>query len=547
MNPSKDIKPYFKRIAAVASGIAAVALLLSAFTAIGGDTESAGTETVYRETEVARGDITVGVTETATATLRLHSLSFEVGAELEEIFVKAGQSVKEGDPIATLKTDAIQEQLSELNADYQEAALAVSEAQLARQEGELTAKSKYYSALNNSASADGNYEITVEKLEIAVTTAEQEITELEETLEWLDHIEQYVDGYETYYDNYSSAKQSYESAKSKVNEINEEIRTLIWANGEYYRDSDEYDELASDLEYAKIQQNLANAQYLRAKDIFETDYDEKYPDQESIDTARKEAKQQLEETRLSLKEAQLALENNDADQARGETIEKGDIADATYEMEISQLQNKVASKQLALQNIQDEISKMKGYLENTTITAPCDGLVTAINYSAGDEVQAGAVIATVSDSSQVSVMIAVTQDDISGVSLGQECSVVMDAFEELDFTGVVDSITTSSVRNASGSASYTVTILLQGGTDQVYEGMTGSATLITRQQKDVIYVSSRAVYARDEKQYVKVKGDGGEAVEVEVTTGFSDGRNVEVVSGLEEGQIALIESRVQAR
>lgn len=47
-----------------------------------------------------------------------------------------------------------------------------------------------------------------------------------------------------------------------------------------------------------------------------------------------------------------------------------------------------------------------------------------------------------------------------------------------------------------------------------------------------------------DKSYVKVRDDSGNIVKQEVTTGFSDGVHVEVVAGLSEGDIVLIESKV---
>ena len=44
----------------------------------------------------------------------------------------------------------------------------------------------------------------------------------------------------------------------------------------------------------------------------------------------------------------------------------------------------------------------------------------------------------------------------------------------------------------------------------------------------------------------KLLTDTGETVVTPVTTGFSDGRNVQILSGLEEGDIVLIESRVNS-
>ena len=64
--------------------------------------------------------------------------------------------------------------------------------------------------------------------------------------------------------------------------------------------------------------------------------------------------------------------------------------------------------------------------------------------------------------------------------------------------------------------------------------------------QDVVMVSNRTVTTENGKSYVKVKNEDGSISTVEVETGFSNGSMVEIVSGLEEGQIALIESKVSS-
>jgi HlyD family secretion protein len=60
----------------------------------------------------------------------------------------------------------------------------------------------------------------------------------------------------------------------------------------------------------------------------------------------------------------------------------------------------------------------------------------------------------------------------------------------------------------------------------------------------VLIVSNRAVITESGKQYLLIKQEEGEPLKTEVVTGFSDGVSVEVVSGVEEGDVALIESKV---
>lgn len=538
------LKTNKKLIIGLSAGL--VVVLMCAFTWAGSTSTATGAETVYRESTVERGDIIVGVTETASASLKNHALSFDIAAQLDEVYVKAGQAVKTGDKIAAISTDSINEKINELNAEYQEAALKLSEAQLAKQEGALTAKSKYNTAINASQSADGSYEITVEKLESSVESLTDSITEIDEEIKRLAHLLNYIEDYDHDYESYSVAKQTYEDAKKQFTAAESALESFKYEYGNGYKDAEEYDELAEKVDSTQRLYRSARSNYNAATERFDANYDERYPDEASVTKAQKQAQESLLEAQWSLKEAQMKLDGGSAEQSREEDLEKAALAGTTYELQLQSLANSVTSKQLALSNIQEQIDKYTAYLEKTVITAPCNGVVTAVSHDAGDELQAGAAVATVSNNASVFVGIVVTQDDITGVSLGQTCSVTMDAFEELPFDGIVDSITTTPARSASGTPSYTVSVKLSGDTAKVYEGMSGSATLITRQQKDVLYVTTRTVYSRDGQSYVKVKQDDGAAQETAVTTGFSDGRNVEITDGLSEGQTVLIESQVTA-
>ena len=74
--------------------------------------------------------------------------------------------------------------------------------------------------------------------------------------------------------------------------------------------------------------------------------------------------------------------------------------------------------------------------------------------------------------------------------------------------------------------------------------MTGEVTFLTKETEEVTYVSNRAIFREGIKSYVKMKDDEGKIVKKEVVTGFSDGVNVEIIEGVSEGEIVLIESRV---
>ena len=189
---------------------------------------------------------------------------------------------------------------------------------------------------------------------------------------------------------------------------------------------------------------------------------------------------------------------------------------------------------------------MGQYITDGIITAPIDGLVMSVNCSEGDTMEADSELVSLATQTAY-VTLSVSQDDIADLELGMEVQMVFDAYDDETFTGTIDSISYTAARMGSTSVSYAVNILMDGHPDNIYEGMTCDATFITRQESDCLYVSYRAVTTADDgTETVKLLTDTGETVVTTVTTGFSDGRNVQILSGLEEGDIVLIESRVNS-
>ncbi|MCC8029225.1 MAG: HlyD family efflux transporter periplasmic adaptor subunit [Lachnospiraceae bacterium] len=137
---------------------------------------------------------------------------------------------------------------------------------------------------------------------------------------------------------------------------------------------------------------------------------------------------------------------------------------------------------------------------------------------------------------EMTLTITVDEMDILSVEAGQEATVTLDAFPGQSFTGEVTSIDESGT-NSGGSSKYTaeVTISREEG---MLAGMNASAVITLDTAEDVLSIPEAALVEQDNAVYVYTTYDektdtlGGLT---EVMTGISDGENVEILSGLEEG------------
>jgi len=142
--------------------------------------------------------------------------------------------------------------------------------------------------------------------------------------------------------------------------------------------------------------------------------------------------------------------------------------------------------------------------------------------------------------------VSVAQDDISAISVGDNVDIELTAYENAVYPGTVTAISTTASSSNSNTVSYPVTVTMTGDVSAVFAGMTGNVTFITKEVANVLYVSNKAIINEGTKSYVKKKDSDGNITTVEVTTGFSDGYQVEIKSGLDEGDTVLIESQVSA-
>lgn len=513
-----------KLIAAVVAVILCIALAVQYPASAANSSDE---QAVYKETTVARGNVTVGVTESGTASLEAIELTYDnysstsssddnttVKALVEEVYVKAGQRVSEGDPIAKLSTDEIAESLSNMQQSYREAELALEKATLDQTSGEMTAKTTLENRLSDAENADLNYELALDEagaslssLKVAMNTANDKVNALEDEM----------DAFQDKPDEYKAEIAALREKISAAQAAGEDTSALEAELAKLAAEADEFNRTFV-AEQKKLGTQLSNAYstYSSAKLKYEI-----ASNSENLDEANAQAERT---TALSYK----------------------DKAQQLYDLEIAQLQNSVSSKQISLENLKKKVDKLQGYVTDGQVKAICDGLIMDVHVVAGDKVSPNARLATIANSKNVYISVSIDQTDISLLTLGKESNIVFDAYPDQPFTGKVDSITTTPAMSNSSTVSYNVKVKLEGDSTALYEGMTGSVTFITEEVKDVLKVSSKSIYTENDKTYVKVKDAQGNLVPTEVVTGFTNGTETEIQSGLSEGDTVIIESNIGA-
>jgi len=188
------------------------------------------------------------------------------------------------------------------------------------------------------------------------------------------------------------------------------------------------------------------------------------------------------------------------------------------------------------------LAKSQAALEAATMVAPFDATVISLGAEVGDLVSSGTTVVTLADLTDLRVLATVDETDISGVQVGQEAQITFDAFPGRKFKGKVLEVPLKG-KLVQNVVSYEVPVSL-GGVEGVSlkPGMTANLSIVVGRRQNVLLVSVLAVQQGEEGDVVLVQDSpNGAAVATPVELGLSDGTNVEVLRGLNEGDQVVVQ------
>lgn len=223
----------------------------------------------------------------------------------------------------------------------------------------------------------------------------------------------------------------------------------------------------------------------------------------------------------------------------GQKVKAGDTIAL---LENSDLETNLQNVKLNLENLNNQLKTMKDQLEDYIITAPIDGVITSQDIEKGDMVAAGTLLTSISDKDTMEFVIPIDELDIAKINYDQEVRVKIDALDETEnnpLNGKIADIPEEGV-TVAGVTDYYVTIQVSGN-QSMKISMNANADIVINSVKDVLTIPVDSIIKENGKKYVDVLLQDGVTVErKEIETGASDITNIEVKSGLSEGEKVII-------
>lgn len=178
-----------------------------------------------------------------------------------------------------------------------------------------------------------------------------------------------------------------------------------------------------------------------------------------------------------------------------------------------------------------EIEFWKDVYKPTAVVAPLDGTIISRNVVPGQTVNTTTNVFVMSD--RLIIEADLDETDLGKVAIDQRVEASLDGFPGEQLRGKVYKIAYAST-TVNNVTTYKVDVLLDEIPDFMRSGMTANVTFIIDQHQDVLRIPAAAVQGGG---VVFVQdADSGKLQSREVKLGLNDGKMVEVVFGLKEGE-----------
>ncbi len=235
-----------------------------------------------------------------------------------------------------------------------------------------------------------------------------------------------------------------------------------------------------------------------------------------------------------LSQLNVAFNNEEAARlafmAASDNLERFKRGESATDFELQILKNDVERSRISLEALLTQS-------EENVIRAPFDGVVTFTRGRAGSEIRAFDEIIGVSDPSRLVVEVRIPDEAHSKMSVGQLVEVRLDSFPGAKFEGSVSEIPRTIVTQ-SGQTVRIPNAIVDVSFDQVgmQMGMLARVNITLQVKDDVLKIPVTAVRDMNERTFVETIVSE-QRRSLPVTTGIRSDSEIEIISGLDEGQM----------
>ena len=241
--------------------------------------------------------------------------------------------------------------------------------------------------------------------------------------------------------------------------------------------------------------------------------------------------------RAKLQQAKAAVMALDATRSQAEGDEKRDaklvISGAVSQQELEKARTALRTAEADLLRAQETVKEVLAMLDWATIRSPIDGVVIDKKVDVGDMVSPGQILVTLFDPKRMQLVASVRESLAHQLQVGQEIDARVEGLKK-QCQGTI-----SEIVPEAQSASRTFQVKVTGPCPTgIYTGMFGRI-LIPLEEEQVLVIPQQAVRRIGQLELVDAV-QHGRSTRRAIRTGRTLDENVEVLSGIQEGERVLV-------
>jgi RND family efflux transporter MFP subunit len=190
-----------------------------------------------------------------------------------------------------------------------------------------------------------------------------------------------------------------------------------------------------------------------------------------------------------------------------------------------------------------DVANAEAQVAKTIITAPFDGTVTAVNAKVGETADTNSTEISMDSNGVFQIDSYVPEVYISNLAVGDTASTTLDAYGANTYFPIKVVAIDPAETVVNGVSNYKTTLQFLNADPRIKSGMTANISITTANVPNAFVMPQGAVFTKNGQQYVELL-QGKKTVDVAVVTGGSSSiGEVQITSGLRDGDVVLLDPK----
>jgi HlyD family secretion protein len=201
----------------------------------------------------------------------------------------------------------------------------------------------------------------------------------------------------------------------------------------------------------------------------------------------------------------------------------------------------------AVDKAQLDLERLQEYVSDAQVFAPIDGEVVSLFLLPGRPVEAFQTVLTIANPDAIEVRAQLGSDQLQELVEGQKATVILDSGPSREWEGMIARLPrpygSSGVLDSEIDFGNAVLVCLQGDVGKLKPGDVVQVTVVVAEKNEVLWLPVGTVRTMQGRPFVVIQDEGRQR-RVNVALGLEGTDQIEIVTGLEEGQVILFPDRM---